>query len=41
MIELKQVIDAYKNQIGVGEDVTVGEIGDLLVDNKTIEIKNF
>ena len=32
MIELRQVVDAYKNQIGVGEDVTVGEIGDLLVE---------
>jgi len=29
---IRQVVDAYKNQIGVGEDVTVGEIGDLLVE---------
>ena len=29
---IRQVVDAYKNQIGVGENVTVGEIGDILVE---------
>ena len=29
---IRQVVDAYKKQIGVGENVTVGEIGDLLVE---------